>query len=159
MAEFNDLIKYALGGWQVTAAAPVIFAAIIIITLAIWGAMRWRYGGVIAKKDATIQTLGTTITLVKTQSEALAREIDSLNGTITTLKSQTSTDAPPAQRALSIVHVESIVVNITRLNEQLAHTLTGIDGATRISATTAMYASLTKTPLTLQAEADKEPPK
>jgi hypothetical protein len=161
MAGVIDLIKDVLWGWQVTAAASVIITAIIIITLAIWVAMKWRYGGVIAKKDATIELLGKTINLAKDQRDALAREIENLNGTVTTLKAQAST-TPPEQLASTILHVGSIAVNITRLNEQMAHTLTGVGTAVGVSAITDTISDLySNTPLVLreQAEADKERPR
>jgi hypothetical protein len=76
MPEVFDFIKNVLEGWQVTVAASVIIAAIIIIALAIWSAMRWRYGGVVKNKDAaiqtkdaTIQTLEATINLAKTKEK------------------------------------------------------------------------------------------
>jgi hypothetical protein len=103
--------------------------------------MRWRYGGIIEKKDATIDAvekskiavisaLEARIELAKDQREALAREIESLNGTVATLQAQANANAPPEQLALTIVHVGSIVLNVTRLSEQLAHTLTGVISTT-----------------------------
>ena len=134
MAEVLDSIKYVLEGWQVTVAASVVFACILIVTLAIWGLMRWRYGGIIEKKDATIDaldkskiavisTLEARIILAKDAIEQLVREIERLNGTVTTLKSQASAAAHYEQLVLTIVHAESIVMNIARLSDQLANTM------------------------------------
>jgi archaellum component FlaF (FlaF/FlaG flagellin family) len=134
MAEILGFIKNVLEGWQVTVSASVIVVVITIITLVIWSAMRWRYRGIIKTKDATIDhikesnnaaisVLKERIDLAKDQIEPLAREIERLNGTITTLNAQASAEVPHEQLAITILHVESIVVNITRLSDQLANTL------------------------------------
>jgi hypothetical protein len=47
--------KYVLGELPVILAAPVPMAlAVIVIVLLVWIAMQWRYGGIIEKKQATI---------------------------------------------------------------------------------------------------------
>ena len=54
----DSLIKYVVGEMRVIADAPGIFvAAILVMGFAIWWAMDWRYGGIVANRDAQISTI------------------------------------------------------------------------------------------------------
>src|SRR3984893_10559822 len=78
MAEVIDLIKYVLGGWQVTVAAPGVFAVIIIGIRSIWGAMRWRYGGIIEKRAASIAVFEDRLKLAAEKVELADRAKDNV---------------------------------------------------------------------------------
>src|SRR3984893_19096293 len=78
MAEVIIRHHDVLGGWQVTVAAPVIFAGIIIVILAIWGAMRWRYGGIIEKRDASIAVFEDRLKLAAEKVELADRAKDNV---------------------------------------------------------------------------------
>lgn len=55
--------------------------------------------------------------------------------------------------------LDKIILLLAKPETTLEDVKRTVEGAARVSATTAMYTSLTNTPLALQAEADKERPK
>jgi hypothetical protein len=51
----ESFIKYVLQEMRVIRRAPVVFgAALLILGVAIWWAMDWRYSGIIANRDAKV---------------------------------------------------------------------------------------------------------
>src|ERR1039457_1417985 len=56
----ESLLKYVVGEMSVIAHAPATFvAALLILAGCIWWAMEWRYGGVIANRDAKLSSART----------------------------------------------------------------------------------------------------
>jgi|ERR1700730_1941455 len=173
MAEVIDLIKYVLGGWQVTVAAPVIFAGIIIVILAIWGAMRWRYGGIIEKRDASIAVFEDRLKLAAEKVELADRAKDNVEKQLHAYKEEAAGGAANEALVKRMVKLEDALDKLVAANNAVS---SAIGVSARISAGSSMNVSLSpvgessvtdtisdlysNTPLPLrQAEADKGGPK
>lgn len=60
------VIQYVLTEMRTIARAPVIFiSALLVLALAAWWAMDWRYNGIIANKDSEISNLKTVLDMLK----------------------------------------------------------------------------------------------
>lgn len=54
----GDFIQYIAKEWHVIWQAPVTFiAATIVVCALVWGAMEWRYSGIIDNQNSRITTL------------------------------------------------------------------------------------------------------
>ncbi len=152
MAEVIDLIKDVLWGWQVTAAASVIITTIIIIALVIWGAMKWRYGGVIAQKDASIAGYEVRLKIAAEKVELADRAKDNVEKQFHAYKEEVAAGGGYDALAERVANVEVAIEKLSAANNAVRSAI-GIVGTL---AATEMGDSLPNPPLALQAEADKE---
>jgi hypothetical protein len=66
----EQIIKYVLGEIRVIAEAPGIFTiALFAMAGAVWWAMNWRYGGIVANRDTEISSLKTNAMNIKKRWE------------------------------------------------------------------------------------------
>jgi hypothetical protein len=152
MAEIIDSIKYVLEGWQVTAAASVIITAIIIIALAIWGAMRWRYSGIIEKKDASIAVYEDRLKIAAEKVDLADRAKNEVEKQFRAYKEEVVAGGGYDALAERVANVEAAIEKLAAANNAVRSAI-GIVGTL---AATEISDSFPNPPLALQAEADKE---
>lgn len=91
----EQFIKYVLDEIRVIGDAPVVFGgAMLVIALAIWWILSWRYSGIIKNRERTIALYKNRLGGAS-PDEAKAK-IDSLEGQIWTLKDRIWPKLPPA---------------------------------------------------------------
>ena len=91
----EQFIKYVLDETRVIGDAPLVFGgAILVIALAIWWILSWRYSGIIKNRERTIALYKNRLGGAS-PDEAKAK-IDSLEGQIWTLKDRVWPKLPPA---------------------------------------------------------------
>jgi hypothetical protein len=137
MAEVLDFIKNVLEGWQVTVSASVIIAAIIIIALAIWSAMRWRYGGIIEKKDASIAVFQDRLNLAAEKVELADRAKDNVEKQFHAYKEEAAAGAGSGVLAERMAKVEAAIKKLSTANNAVRSV---IEIGARVSAGSNMRA-------------------
>lgn len=91
----EQFIKYVLDEIRVIGDAPAVFGgAMLVIALAIWWILSWRYSGIIKNRERTIALYKNRLGGAS-PDEAKAK-IDSLEGQIWTLKDRIWPKLPPA---------------------------------------------------------------
>jgi hypothetical protein len=104
----DAIIKFLKEQLEPAVAAPIPFAvALLVMSGAIWGAMEWRYGGIIANRDSTISLLTAQrddyLTKLKGASpDEAAHELKSLKEQLENQKSLLDRLAHPSHNPLGL---------------------------------------------------------
>ena len=84
---FEQFVQYVLGEVRLIAEAPLVFgAAVLFLGAMIWGALRWRYSGIIEHRNRIIALYKARLNGA-TPDQAKAK-IDSLEGQVASLKNR-----------------------------------------------------------------------
>ena len=86
---FEQFVRYILGELRLIAKAPLVFgAAVLFLGAIIWAALRWRYSGMIERRNDIIALYKARLNGA-TPDQAKAK-IDSLEGQVVSLKTANS---------------------------------------------------------------------
>ncbi len=92
---FEHFVRYIVGEVHLIAEAPLVFGTtVLFLGAVIWGALRWRYSGIIEQRNNTIALYKARLNGA-TPDEAKAK-IDSLEGQVASLKNREWPKLPPA---------------------------------------------------------------
>ena len=92
---FEQFVQYVLGEIRLIAEAPLVFgAAVLFLGAIIWAALRWRYSGIIERRNDIIALYKARLNGA-TPDQAKAK-IDSLEGQVVSLKNREWPKLTPA---------------------------------------------------------------
>jgi hypothetical protein len=92
---FKQFVQYVLGEVRLIAEAPLVFgAAVLLLGVIIWAALRWRYSSIIERRNHIIALYKARLNGA-TPDQAKAK-IDSLEGQVVSLKNREWPKLTPA---------------------------------------------------------------
>src|SRR6187200_2528483 len=92
---FEQFVQYVLGEIRLIAEAPLVFgAAVLFLGAIIWAALRWRYSGIMERRNNIIALYKARLNGA-TPDQAKAK-MDSLEGQVVSLKNRGWSKLTPA---------------------------------------------------------------
>jgi F0F1-type ATP synthase membrane subunit b/b' len=167
IAATHDAAKFVLptasDQWSAVFNAPIPFslavaAVMVVLTTAIWKAFKWRYDGVIEKKQATIDQTQSLVELAKADAGGSKEKVTELTATIKKLESKIETLTKEAKEAAMGAKPSPTLAEVGRLVATATAQVTDVSTANNAVSQSLSRIPYTGTPLPLTAASNAAPP-